>query len=157
MQQSVVISRYVLSAICALIVILVIALFISLTQRPDEKDPKSEVQAASAWIQGGPDVPISGDLKAHLMKEHIYSLLLFQEGGKFQWVGLDGKEFPICGEIVEGKITGCGIEGKKVELTTFTEFTVIGTKASDCVLGKHLGKTAWVHRYPPGHTYPCHH
>ena len=64
----------------------------------------------------------------------------------------------MCGEIVEGKITGgCGIEGKKVEITRFTEFTVIGTKASDCVLGTHQGKAAWIHSHPPGHTYPCHH
>lgn len=140
----------------ALVVILGIALL-------DEEEPRSVVPA-SGWIQDkgtvplGPDNPDDpDDLQSYLIKEGVYSLLLFKEDGRFRWVYSDGAEIEICGAIDGGKITGCGIEGKKVELTTFTDFTVIGTKASDCVLGKYQGQTAWIHRNPPGHTYPCHH
>lgn len=161
MQQSVVISRYVLYSICALIVILAIALFISLTKGPGDKDPKSVVQAESAWIQDGRVVPLRSsnpnDLPAFLSEQGVYSAVWLSKDGRFRWTDLDGIAYPICGEIVAGQIRGCGIEGKKLELTTFWELSVIGTKHNpDCVLGRHLGQTAWVHTSTP-HRHPCHH
>jgi hypothetical protein len=99
-------------------------------------EPKATASGnMSAWIQDGGTVPLTSsgpddldDLQAYLSKEGVYSLLLFKEDGRFRWVDRSGKEIPICGTTVEGQITGgCGIEGKKVELTTFTDFTVIGT------------------------------
>lgn len=155
MQQSVVISRYVFSAICALIVILAIALFITLTKEPDEKHPKSVVEASIAWIQDGGVVPLgSSELQGYFSKEGVYSVLLFKEDGRFRWVDGQGNEIRICGQTIDGTIRGCGIEGKKVELTTFTEFTLIGIKGSVCTLGGSLGYTGWVHS---GHSRACPH
>ena len=98
MQQSVVISRYVFGAICALIVILAIALFITLTKEPDKKDPKSVVEAASAWIQDKEVAPLgSSELQGYFNGGRVFGAVI--QGRWAVPMGRSRREgIEICGE-----------------------------------------------------------